>query len=45
MSAFRNPGGGHPPIVVGLVAAAGFLAAGAAAIGFYRASRQPSERG
>jgi hypothetical protein len=40
VSAYRHPGGPHPKIVVAMVAAFGFTAASAAAIGFYWRSRR-----
>jgi hypothetical protein len=40
VSAYRSRGGGHSPFVVGLVGATGFVAALAAAIGFYWSSRR-----
>ena len=42
VSAFRHPGGPHPRAVVAAVAAVGFAAAVAAAIGFYWGSRRDS---
>lgn len=43
VSAFRSRGGGHSPFVVSLVAASGFAAAVAAAIGFYWSSQRSAE--
>jgi hypothetical protein len=43
VSAWRSRGGNHPRFVVSLVAAAGFAAAAAAAVGFYRSRRQRSD--
>jgi len=40
VSAYRSRGGNHSPFVVGLVGATGFVAALAAAIGFYWSSRR-----